>query len=483
MKATKNFYSLWIKTLTGLSVASLLHLSIPAASYADTEEFRRLVTQSDYRARYQNRIEQELLRWQGTQADPKLFESVRMLFNLSPRNPKMRQALNQMISSTKFSKGQIQDEELYYYKLLNLEPTNAQYRQKLADILYRKHGNHSAADIKNAYRVLNDAFDTWDAGQYDQALRLFKQAALPQSPELIALYATHLRDRARIGEARQVLENFKGQRKYLGWLDGIERQIVSAQKLLLSNLPENDRIPAWLTLGQWQNAEAAIHRLPEGAMKHWYQAKLLEKQGKYHAAGKEYQDYYHQQWSNELKGFVPVVYKAQLEDINSLDLIALKFRTSTELIRKVNQQWPHDWVETYRMLVIPVAKHDFTWPATGYVSSHYGYRLHPIRATWKLHEGIDIETDPGVQAIAPQAGTVVQAGFDQACGNMIRLQHVDPSLRTVFCHGSKLLVSKGAHVDSGKAVLITGNTGASASNHLHFGVQINGVFTDPMDWL
>jgi murein DD-endopeptidase MepM/ murein hydrolase activator NlpD len=458
--------------------------SLPAQAQSNPNDaFSQLVNQPDYRARYQNRIEQELKRWQGTRPDQTLFDDARMVFNLRPRDRMLRPAMTRLLTARKPQPGHPQDEELYYYLLLNLEPRSEVYRQKLAELLYRKHGGHTAAEVKNAYKLLNDGFNVWDEAKYDQALRLFRQSLLPRSAELTALMASHLRDRGKVDEALSLLEGFKGDKSYLGWVDGLQAQMRSARQVLNSSLPENERVPAYLTLGQLNLADEAIKRLPDGPMKHWYRGKLLEKQGQYHDASAAYQSYYHQLWSGQLKGFVPVVYKAQLEDINSLDLIALKFRTTPEMIRLVNQSWPHDWVETYRMLVIPVASHELHWPTTGYVSSHFGFRLHPIRGTWRLHEGIDIETKPGVQALAAGTGSVMQAGYDQACGNMIRLQHPEPSLRTVYCHGEKLLVRKDARVEAGKPVLVTGNTGASASNHLHFGVQLNGVFTDPMDWL
>jgi len=468
-----------------LLLSALLGLSMLPAQANSAETFQRLVTQPDYRQRQENRVLEEVKRWQ---ANPQplpdaLWQNTRQHFNLSPRHAVFRPALLRMLQTRKPAAGQSQAEELHYYQLLNLEPRNAQYRERLATLLYQKHGGHSVAEVKQAYQRLNEAFNTWDKKQYDQALRLFKQAHLPRSPELTAIYAAHLRDRGQFNEARKVLVDFTGPRGYLNWIDGSLKEMETSQSIVNGAYIEADKLAARIHLGQLAVADTAIKGLPAGAMKHWHRAKWHEKQAGYHPASAEYLQYYRQRWASQLPGFVPVVYKAQLEDVNSLDLIALKFRTSPELIRQVNQDWPHDWVETYRMLVIPVAPHELKWPTTGYVSSHFGYRLHPIRGTWRLHEGIDIETLPGVKAQAAAPGTVMQAGYDQACGNMIRMQHPQPELRTLFCHGDKLLAQKGAKLQAGQDVLVTGNTGASASNHLHFSVQLNGVYTDPMDWL
>ncbi|MGV3522790.1 MAG: peptidoglycan DD-metalloendopeptidase family protein [Candidatus Sericytochromatia bacterium] len=479
MKATVKY------AVTALALSGLTLLPLAQAQSAPAGNFLQLATQADHRQRQENRVVQEVKRWQASAQLPSasLMAETRDHFNLSPRHSVLRPAFQRMLSARRPAASKPQDLELYYYKLLNLDPRNATYRNELATLLQRKHGGHGPAEVQQAYRLLNDAFNAWDENQYEKALRLFRQARLARSPELTALLATHLRDNGQVAEARKILSEFTGDRSYLGWLDGLREDIDRAESTLVGKPAPAAQIAALLALGRLAEARKLTDALPEGAERHWLDAKLLEKQGKYHDAAVAYQKYYQLGWAGKLQGLVPVVYKAQLEDINSLDLIALKFRSDPALIRQVNGDWPHDWVETYRMLVIPVATHTLSWPTHGYVSSHFGYRLHPIRGTWRLHEGVDIETKPGIRARAAGAGTIMQAGYDQACGNMLRLQHPEPSLRSVYCHGEKLLVAKGASVKPNQDLMITGNTGASASNHLHFGVQINGVFVDPLDWL
>lgn len=479
-----------MKTLSRIFLTlTLCSLSLPGLAdsvIAPQNNYRRLVEQPDYRLRQQNRVIQEVETWKTSpqKLSERLFNEVQEHINLEPRHKVLRPAFVRMLASRKPAPGQPQEEELFYYKLLNLETRNATYQQKLSQLLLQKHGGHSAGEIKQAYTYLNQAFNTWDEGKYDQALRLFRQAQLKRSPELTAILAYHLRDRGQVAEAKTLLQNFQGQRSYLNWIDGMLNEIKAAEKILEGNFSAEDKLSAWITLGEFERAKTVLKNMSEGAMKHWYQAKLYEKQGQYHPASAEYRKYYQQRWPSQLKGFVPVIYKAQLEDVNSLDLIALKFRTSAALIREINEAYPHEWIETYRMLVIPVPERDLQWPTQGdYVSSHFGYRLHPIHGTWRLHEGVDIETMPGANAHAARGGTVVEARYDKECGNFVRLQHQRPDIRTVYCHGEKILVSRGAEIAKGRAVIETGNTGASASNHLHFGVQESGVFVNPMDWL
>lgn len=486
---SKIFLSLILSALA-LSSTTLVSPALADYNQSNSDNYRRLATQPGFRQHQQNRVLQEVAEWKAHPGpvSAQLLEDVREHVNFAPRHPILRPALEQMLARQKPTSGNLQDQELYYYKLLSLAMQNKTYQQKLAQLLYQKHGGHSRAEVQQAYSRLNDAFNTWDEGKYDEALRLFRQAQLKRSPELTALLAYHLRDRGQVEEAKKLLQNFSGQRGYLHWIDDMLQEIKTAENIEASQFPDSDKISAWLTLGQLERAQLAIKKMPEGPMKHWYQAKIYEKQGQYHPAAAEYSQYYRGRWQDQIKGFVPIVYKAQLEDVNSLDLIALKFRTSPDLIRQVNEAYPHDWIETYRMLIVPVPHRDLAWPVSGdYVSSHFGYRLHPIHGTWLLHEGVDIETMPGSNAHAALSGKVVEAHYDKACGNFVRLQHQNPHIRTVYCHGEKILTPLGTKVSQGQAVIETGNTGASASNHLHFGVQEwrhgKWTFVSPFDWL
>lgn len=426
---------------------------------------------------------QEVQQWkkQGQKPNTALLAKVREQFNLNPRDTKTRQALKELYAAS--TAGSLQEKELNTYRLLNLDPQNVGYRNSLSRLLYQKHGGASQTQVKEAYRHLNDAFNAWDAGKIEAALDLFQKARLAKSAELNAILAYHLRDAGKVAEAKAVLSNFKGDKSYLNAFADMQKQINQAEQVIASRLPESEKLLARLHLGQYDAITTALNNLEPSPQRSWLEAKFHEKRGEYHPASRAYLDYYQRKHLDKMPGYTPVIYKAQLEDVNSLDLIALKFRTSPALIRQVNQLQQQEWVDTYRMLIVPVKPRLLHFPTTGYVSSHFGYRLHPIRGTWRLHEGVDIETLPGVDAEAAHNGKVLQAMFDKACGNMVKLSHAELGINTAYCHGEKLKVKAGQEVQQGQSVIETGNTGASASNHLHFGVQQKGTYIDPMDWL
>lgn len=452
-------------------------LAIPTLANQEINTFRKLIKDQSFREKLARQIEQ--------QTSENVPQDTRLLFNLEPRNSKWRNRLYDLLLS-RADQPKIRLKELYYYQLLNLNK-NPQVQRTLAQLLYQKHGKYPVSALKKNYSKLNKAFDTWDQRKYPQALNLFRQVRLQQSNELTAILAYHLRDNGQIAEAKKLLETYKPDPQgpfkpdHLNWIPEMYQEIIFAEKDLSSTSPQR-QIKAQITLGKLNQAQANLSKLNNSPYQALYQAKILEKQSQYHDAAKNYLKYYQQKWQSKYPEFTPMVYKAQLEDVNSIDLIALKFRTSPELIKVVNER-PYNWIETYRMLIIPTIQHDLKWPTNGdYVSSHFGYRLHPLTGTWKLHEGIDIETRKGYKAYASASGQVTRSNFDRACGNTFVIKY-KPTIDLVYCHAESFIARKGQRVSTGQPVTVTGTTGSSGSIHLHFGVKINGRFVDPMDWL
>ncbi len=65
----------------------------------------------------------------------------------------------------------------------------------------------------------------------------------------------------------------------------------------------------------------------------------------------------------------------------------------------------------------------FQWPVSGGVSSGYGYRVHPIYGTRRLHTGLDISGGSGTPIAAAKAGTVLSAGWRGGYGNAVVISH------------------------------------------------------------
>lgn len=111
-----------------------------------------------------------------------------------------------------------------------------------------------------------------------------------------------------------------------------------------------------------------------------------------------------------------------------------------------------------------------------YISSSYGMR------NGKMHTGVDFAANGGTHIYAWKAGTVTFAGWSGGYGNFIIVQHNDGTVSR-YAHCSGFAVSAGTTVSQGQTIGYVGTTGNSTGNHLHFEIQVNGNFVNPLNYL
>ncbi len=129
----------------------------------------------------------------------------------------------------------------------------------------------------------------------------------------------------------------------------------------------------------------------------------------------------------------------------------------------------------------------FWWPINDItqkvISSPFGYRGNiGVEGASKFHKGMDIAVPIGTEIIAVADGVVEVAGASLTAGNWIRINHGN-GIKTVYMHNSELLVTVGQQVKQGDIIALSGNTGISGGPHLHFGVEVNGEYTDPANYV
>lgn len=132
----------------------------------------------------------------------------------------------------------------------------------------------------------------------------------------------------------------------------------------------------------------------------------------------------------------------------------------------------------------PYSGGKMAWAVPGYsrISSYYGYRIHPIFKTKKLHTGIDIPAPTGTPITAASDGTVIFADWLGGYGKAIMVDH-GGGIVTLYGHNSSFTASVGKKVKRGETIAKAGSTGNSTGPHLHFEVRKNGAYVDPLPWL
>ena len=121
----------------------------------------------------------------------------------------------------------------------------------------------------------------------------------------------------------------------------------------------------------------------------------------------------------------------------------------------------------------------FVKPVSGNITSGYGYRIHPVYKTKKMHTGVDISAPKGTTIKAAGDGKVIFTGTRRGYGKTVMVDHGGGRV-TLYGHMSKITCDDGDHVKTGDKIGEVGSTGVSTGNHCHFEVRIDGQHVDPM---
>ena len=117
------------------------------------------------------------------------------------------------------------------------------------------------------------------------------------------------------------------------------------------------------------------------------------------------------------------------------------------------------------------------------LTSDFGYRKAPTKGASTYHKGIDLGTgEHNIPTYAAAEGTVTFAGEAGSAGMLIVIDHGD-GLVTKYMHHDKIYVEEGDEVEKGQQIGLSGTTGVSTGNHLHFQVEEDGTAVDPMEYL
>ena len=106
---------------------------------------------------------------------------------------------------------------------------------------------------------------------------------------------------------------------------------------------------------------------------------------------------------------------------------------------------------------------------------------------WRVHSGIDISAAEGSQVYAVADGTVTKVFSDPFLGRTVEVTHTGGVI-SIYSNlsASDIAVSVGDNVRSGDRIGLVGDTSLSEladEPHLHFGVRVDGVGVNPLDYI
>lgn len=126
---------------------------------------------------------------------------------------------------------------------------------------------------------------------------------------------------------------------------------------------------------------------------------------------------------------------------------------------------------------LPTGKGQGIWPASGPITSPFGYRVNPVVGFSELHDGTDIGAPCGAPVQSAWPGVVISARYQRGYGNRVL---VDSGMyKATYNHLSGFAVQPGQTVKAGQLIGTVGTTGWSTGCHLHFSTWVNGQIADP----
>lgn len=180
---------------------------------------------------------------------------------------------------------------------------------------------------------------------------------------------------------------------------------------------------------------------------------------------------YHEVAAGDTLEKIAVRYGVAVEDIVNYPLNHLSAGEALKPGRRIII--PHGTRALNRPKPAPDWDHLFAWPIVGRVTQGYSAG----------HRAIDIGAPYGSKVYAARAGTVIHTGWaETGYGYTVIIAHSD-GYQTLYSHLKGTWVSDGQRVTRGQLVGEVGSTGNSSGPHCHFEIRVNGVRSNPRDFL
>lgn len=115
-----------------------------------------------------------------------------------------------------------------------------------------------------------------------------------------------------------------------------------------------------------------------------------------------------------------------------------------------------------------------------WISSSFGWRIHPKKKKRHLHNGIDLPAPQGTGVRVLAGGTVIKTAYDETSGNYIVVQHGNGYVsKYLHLKDGGIDVEVGQRVFEGQAIGQCGSTGSSTGPHVHLIIEKDGEKIDP----
>ena len=116
------------------------------------------------------------------------------------------------------------------------------------------------------------------------------------------------------------------------------------------------------------------------------------------------------------------------------------------------------------------------------VVSGFGYRIHPVYKTLRMHTGIDFAAKTGTPVYATGNGVVVNPKGNETGYGIVCVINHGYGFESLYGHLSKVVVKPGTKVKRGQLIGYVGSTGLSVAPHCHYEIIKNGTKINPINY-
>lgn len=124
----------------------------------------------------------------------------------------------------------------------------------------------------------------------------------------------------------------------------------------------------------------------------------------------------------------------------------------------------------------------FKKPLAGDTTSLFGTQRLFNAQHQSYHRGTDFRARIGTPVYSSNSGVVRLAQDLFYSGNIVILDH-GTGIFTNYAHLSDIQVTEGQRISGGHQIGLSGASGRVSGPHLHWGVRVNGVYVDPLQFL
>ncbi|KAA3612075.1 MAG: hypothetical protein DWQ05_18920 [Calditrichaeota bacterium] len=132
------------------------------------------------------------------------------------------------------------------------------------------------------------------------------------------------------------------------------------------------------------------------------------------------------------------------------------------------------------------SKISFAQPVQGRITSNFGERRDPFTKENRKHRGLDVAQKHGTPILATAAGRISNIVLDNSDsnkhGHFVEIIHANGFLSR-YTHMDQISVKPNQEVKSGEIIGTVGNTGLSTGAHVHFEIELDGAFVNPMEFI